>query len=449
MSEFPEIEGVGAVEAPRGRVVARRRSRYLVPALAVIGAAAAAFVLLADRCGTAAEAREVEALTADAHRFVELVRSDLPASWSIEKVLEFPTIRPGSQAMMELQHQRGQARVNLESKVDALVPEGERPDLRGMTDWIAKPSWMPRARVVALAAELRRLDAAVAGLREDAGLDPKPLPLEGETLRPLPERLALPTLPDGVDHDGVRIWPLPIAVVVYHWGHNPRTCREQRPHCRYHDVTWVSWDGEIIASTSVEPPPPEHVAWQYDVAGDGTFFTASHDGQKTMRLSRYEPGADAPMIGDVEMADANARIDEGEKGLSITADQATDNPKFYQVSRGVEAEPVTWYPRNIGFVRRALDRRTGSSGGIYLGGDGSLTVERNEGVVYSVNMPSGEGATSEVTRIADFTPLDEEYLREMVAGPTGVVLLFEGSMSRLKLLLSQDGGRTWTGAAPP
>jgi hypothetical protein len=37
----------------------------------------------------------------------------------------------------------------------------------------------------------------------------------------------------------------------------------------------------------------------------------------------------------------------------------------------------------------------------------------------------------------------------MVAGPTGVVLLFEGSMSRLKLLLSQDGGRTWTGAAPP
>jgi hypothetical protein len=446
MGEFPEIDGVGAVEAPRRRVHARRGGRYLWPALAAIGAAALAFVLLADRCGTAAGVREVEELSADAHKFVELVRSGLPSEWSIEKVLEFPTLRPGSQAIMDLQHRRGQARVNLENKVDNALPEGERPDLGGMTEWISQPSWMPRARVEKLAHELHELDQALTRLRKARGLEPAPLALAGEPLPPMPERVALPSLPDGVDYGGIQVWPAPLAAVVLHWGHNTSSCRGNMQHCRYYQVVWVSWEGGIIGSASVAPPTETAARWLTSVGRDGTLFTGSVEPDGKMRLSAYAPDASEPTVVDVELSSQQVYFSPGRDGLQVGVLSADDSLyENFVVRAGLVFEPVEQQGPGMGFMHVGLDRRTGSTTPVHVGG-AALAVQRNGGAVYATITPHEAKAPDAVVRLADFTAHDEEYLRKLVAGPTGVVLVFEASMSRIKLLLTQDGGRTWTGA---
>ena len=450
--DFPDLARakalgtVGAVEAPRGHIKAKRKSRYLLPTLALLGGVALAFVLLADRCGSAAEVKEVEALTRDAHKFLKLVRSDLPKTWSIEKVLEFPALRPGSQAMMSLQHERGQARVNLESKVNLLVAADARPDLSGMTDWIAKPAWMPRARVNALGAELRKLDTELGALREQVGLDPKPLPIDGEPVAPLPQRIELPQLPDGVDFGGVRFWPLGPAIVALHWGYSPRSCKDRHVSCRYYDVVWLSWDGSIIATATVTPPANREARWLYGVSADGTFHAVTVE-DKQARVERYEPGSE-PQVVLTKLDSAEVDIGMTEVGFIIATDPYGDEPTYLAVRPGPQLEPVDDPGERLAFDYESLDHREGSQQGMYTQG-GSLEVLRRGNVVLSQFTPDGARAPDSVTRIADFTAMDEEYLRRMIEGRAGTVLLFEGSMSRIKVLLTTDGGRSWIGAPAP
>lgn len=330
---------VGAVEAPREHIRAKRKRPYLLPSLALLGATVLGFLVLADRCGAAAEVREVEALTADAHVFLKLVRSDLPKQWSIEKVLEFPALRPGSQALMSLQHQRGQARVNLESKVDILIAARGRPDLSGMTDWISKPSWMPRARVRALGAELRKLDAEVTALRAQVGLDPRPLPLEGELVGPMPRRIELPQLPDGVEFGGVTFWPLQPAVVVLHWGYSPRACRDRHVSCRYYDVVWLSWDGSIIGTTTVTPPSSREARWMYGISADATFHTVTVEDDQA-RIERYEPGGE-PQVVIAKLGGTEVDIGMTEVGFIVAMDPYGEQPKYFAVRPGPRLGPWT------------------------------------------------------------------------------------------------------------
>jgi len=442
----PGLGTVGAVEAPREHVKAKRKSRYLLPSLAVLGGGVLAFLLLADRCGTAAEVEEVEALTTDAHKFVKLVRSDLPRQWSIEKVLEFAALRPESQAMMSLQHDRGQARVNLESKVDTLMAADKRPDLSGMTAWISKPSWMPRARVHALGAELRKLDVELTALRKRAGLDPKPLPLEGEPVPPVPRRIELPQLPDGVEFGGVRFWPLQPAVVALHWGYSPSTCKDRHVSCRYYEVVWLSWDGAIIGTTSVTPPSSGEARWMYGISPDATFHTVTVEDQQA-RIERYEPGGE-PQVVTAKLDSPEVDIGMTEVGFVVATDPYGEQPKYLVVRPGPQLEPVDDPGARIAFDYESLDRREGSQQGMYTQG-GSLQVLRREGVVFSLFTPDGARAPESVSRIADFAPMDEEFLRRMIEGRAGTVLLFEGSMSRMKVLLTVDGGRSWIGAPVP
>lgn len=445
MSSWSDNDAAGAVEDPAALVRARRKRTWLIPTVVVLGALVAGAAVLVVRYQAAERAAAVEALTEDAHRFVTLVRSGMPAEWSIERVLEFPTLRPDAVALTDLRHKRGQARVDLENKARALLG-GKSPELGPWMTWITKPQWMSRDQLAGLAGTLHELDAHLVRLRTDAGLEPRPLPLAGAPLPPLPERLPLPALPDGVEYLGSQAWPLPVAVVVFQWGpdkRQPCDLAMRDPRCNALQVSWVNWEGRVIGTAAIASPPRSSRRWDWGVGPDATFFTIiiAEDGAAT--LTAYEPGAE-PRAADVKLGDY-ARLVPAREGLVV---QTYEGVLLVRGDGTPRLEPIEAAYYDIPFDHVGLKRREGQGSPLSLPGGGSVQIRREDGVLLA-RYQDPEGGPEQITRLADFTHDDEAFLRQLARGPDDrLALIFEGSMSQLSVLLSADGGRTWTGAPP-
>ncbi len=452
MAQFPDIGGVGAIETPDEHVHARRRRPWLAPTLGLALAAVVGGWVLVERCGAAQAREDVEALTADAHEFVRLVRGSLPADWSIERVVEFPTLRPGSQALQGLRDQRGQARVNLEQKVLRLVPAADQPDLAVWTPWISNPSWMSRDEVIATAGTLRQLDRAIARLRGDAGLSPSPLALDGAPPPAIPRPLDLPPLPDGVDMINADVWTVPPAAVFVRYGRRAGQCRDRAGWCVHFQATWVSWDGAVI-DDEVLAPPPEHAAWSTQGVGvDGTVYTAFLVGAD-VTVASYGPARPPTRVVTTlpELAQPLGRYGIPAPGIETTVGGArlrvvtADGLRHYRLGAGGVLSPadVLLDPFGVGSV--ALGEREGGAT-MYLTGGARLVVERKDDTVFAT-VATDEGETPDaVTRLADYAPPREDLLRRMWGADGRVALMVEGSRGALKVFLSTDEGRTWRGA---
>jgi hypothetical protein len=443
VDEPREAEVVAPVEEPAFRIKAKRSRRWLVPVVSMFVASGGAAVWLMARHRARSQTDAIEAATVDAHRFVALVRSGLPAEWSIDRVIEYPTVRPAAQALIALQHERGQARVNLESKVTALwATLGDAapplPDLSGFTRWIAHPAYLPRATVAALADDLRKLDLGLGQIRARAGLRSQPLALAGELLPTLPPRFLVPRLGDDVVLDTVQAWPLPLAVTVLQRGH-AGSCRDRADSCSAYLVAWLSWEGKLIDATHVAPPPPGGTSWVWGIGPDARLVAVTTDRRGQCTIVEYTPGAEAKLLR--ARVGTWASVIATPEGLALVSEQGVraldPGPTLRSVADVAEIRP---------FDGERLAGRGEQHAPVFLHDGSEVHVTRHlDAVTATVKSPS-ETVPSLVERLADFTAADEELLRLLVRGPEDrLAVVFEGARGQLTLALSPDGGRTWVG----
>ena len=178
----------------------------------------------------------------------------------------------------------------------------------------------------------------------------------------------------------------------------------------------------------------------YGVGADGAFHTLEVAARGPSRLVIYTPGEE-PSVGEIELPRGEIDVGSTSHGFVIAVDASSydEAAQYLAVRPGGAIEPVDDAGVRVALDVAWLDRREGGS--FWIDG-GTLAIERHDAVVYSTFTPSGAKAPEAVFRIADFTAHDEEFLRSMVSAEAGVVLAFEGSMSRYSVVLSRDGGRS-------